>query len=287
MQTTGWLLYKKEDAVSNNAYIEWFIEECRKQDINLLLVLREELTIGVFNGKLEVKTNKKQSWPDFCVVRIVEPLLNKQLEMLGIKVFNSSEVSYLCNNKAVTHQKMAALGIPMVDTIFLQSDQLGDHLPMHPPFVMKEATGRGGKQVYKITDSAHWQTVRQKVRAKDVIIQDSAVQAGKDLRVFVVGDVIVGAVLRSNKADFRANFKLGGEAEWYELSQEEARMVRSIIDSFSFSMVGIDFLFSEDGKLLFNEIEDVVGSRTLSIVSDVNILAKYVKLIKKEMKERI
>ena len=31
-------------------------------------------------------------------------------------------------------------------------------------------------------------------------------------------------------------------------------------------MVGIDFIFDEQGQFLFNEIEDVVGSRTLSAV---------------------
>ncbi|SDM98002.1 ATP-grasp domain-containing protein [Sediminibacillus halophilus] len=279
MQATGWLIYKQEDAAINKAYIDWFIQECEKQDIKLLLVYREELTVGIFEGKLIVKTAENMKFPDFCVVRTIEPLLNKQLEMLGIPVFNSSEVSYLCNNKAVTHQRLTALGIPMVDTIFLQKNLLSEHLPVPVPFVVKEATGKGGQQVYKINDLDDWLSVRQKIESSDIIIQGCAVLPGKDLRVFVVGKEIVGAVLRSNEHDFRANYKLGGTAEWYELSAEEIRLIRKIVNHFPFSLVGIDFLFSNSGTLLFNEIEDVVGSRTLSRVSEINLLEKYVKLI--------
>ncbi|QTM99975.1 ATP-grasp domain-containing protein [Sediminibacillus dalangtanensis] len=283
MQVTGWLIYKREDAAVNKAYIDWFIRECEKQDIKLLLVFREELTIGVVAGKLTVKTADNIKLPDFCVVRTIEPLLNKQFEMLGIPVFNSSEVSYLCNNKAVTHQRLTALGVPMVDTIFLQKNLLSEYLPVPVPFVVKEATGKGGQQVYKVHNLDDWLSVRQKIESADVIIQECAVQPGKDLRVFVVGKEIVGAILRSNENDFRANYKLGGTAEWYELSQEEIRLIRMIVDHFPFSLVGIDFLFSNAGTLLFNEIEDVVGSRTLSKVSEINLLEKYVKLIRHQI----
>ena len=45
-------------------------------------------------------------------------------------------------------------------------------------------------------------------------------------------------------------------------------------------MVGIDFIFDEHGHFLFNEIEDVVGSRTLSALSEINIVREYLKFIK-------
>ena len=45
-------------------------------------------------------------------------------------------------------------------------------------------------------------------------------------------------------------------------------------------MVGIDFIFDEEGRFLFNEIEDVVGSRTLSALSEINIVWEYLNFIK-------
>lgn len=64
-------------------------------------------------------------------------------------------------------------------------------------------------------------------------------------------------------------------------------MIQKIIDHFDFGLVGIDFLIGHDGELIFNEIEDVVGSRTLSEISDINLLEKYVTFIKTKVAEHI
>jgi gamma-F420-2:alpha-L-glutamate ligase len=53
--------------------------------------------------------------------------------------------------------------------------------------------------------------------------------------------------------------------------------------SFDFGLVGIDFIFAEDGSLMLNEIEDVVGSRTLSALSDMNIVREYLTFIKERI----
>jgi len=128
-------------------------------------------------------------------------------------------------------------------------------------------------------------TIRINLREsiKRYFIQSADVMLGKDLRVFVIGKEIIAAVLRVNKNDFRANYKLGGDAILYTLSDKEKKMIQQIIDHFDFGLVGIDFLIGNNGELLFNEIEDVVGSRILSKVSDINLLEKYVTFIKNKI----
>ena len=277
----GWLIYSKQDSIENKAYIEWFIEEARIQEITLQLVLREEIIIGVIENKHSLMfRGKKVELPNFAVVRTVEPLLNLQLEQLGIIVFNSSYVSEICNHKAKTYYKVAQLGIPMIDTIYIKGTNLTIEAPMTYPFVIKEAMGRGGKQVYFISNINEWDRFLTAALSADYVVQSTNVKLGKDLRVFVVGKEIIGAVLRENSTDFRANFKLGGSARLYKLSMEEIDLIQKIIRHFDFGMVGIDFLIGHDNKLLFNEIEDVVGSRTLSAVSDVNIVERYVSYMK-------
>ncbi|HLR69910.1 MAG TPA: hypothetical protein VK085_00585, partial [Pseudogracilibacillus sp.] len=128
-----------------------------------------------------------------------------------------------------------------------------------------------------------WRLCYPTLNTTDLVIQSTQVQPGKDVRVFIVGKEIVGAVLRENKDDFRANFKLGGTATWYPLHSEQIKMINKIIHHFDFAMVGIDFLIGPDDEFLFNEIEDVVGSRILSAVSDINILEKYVAHIKSKL----
>ena len=106
---------------------------------------------------------------------------------------------------------------------------------------------------------------------------------GKDIRVFVIGKKVKAAVLRESASSFKANYTLGGSASLYELTASELALVERVMRSFDFGMVGIDFIFAEDGSLMLNEIEDVVGSRTLSALSDMNIVWEYLTFIKERI----
>ncbi|MFD1039531.1 RimK family alpha-L-glutamate ligase [Virgibacillus byunsanensis] len=277
----GWIIYRKNDAQQNKAYIEWFIEEAFKQNMSLELVLRENITIGIRDNKQSVFVHNEPAYlPTFAIVRTIESLLNLHLETLGVQVFNSSIISNICNNKALTHHKVSSLQVPMVDTIFTHKSDVFESPPLPFPFVLKETSGRGGKQVHYIKDTKDWQRSLALITTSDIIIQSCNVKLGKDVRVFVVGNEIIGAVLRESTNDFRANFKLGGTAKLYHLLPTEEMLVNKIITHFDFGMVGIDFLIDHSGNFLFNEIEDIVGSRTLSAVSNSNIVQKYVTHIK-------
>ncbi|MUK86967.1 ATP-grasp domain-containing protein [Ornithinibacillus sp. L9] len=280
----GWIIYSEQDAYENKAYINWFIHETKEQNLDLTLILREQLQVGLLQNQPTILVDHSMvELPVFAVVRTPEPLLNLLLEEMGIAVFNSSHVARICNHKALTHFEVSKLQIPMVDTLFMKKINLRTTPPMSFPFVVKEATGRGGKQVFFINNQIQWEDCMNQIQSNDVIIQTTNVQIGKDIRIFVVGKEIVGAVLRESNSDFRANYKLGGTATWFELSSNQINMVHKIMNHFDFGMVGIDFLIDHDGNLLFNEIEDVVGSRTLSAVSDLNILQKYTSYIKSKI----
>ncbi|WP_249870965.1 ATP-grasp domain-containing protein [Oceanobacillus saliphilus] len=277
---SGWLIYSKEDTKQNASYIEWFLEEATKQSLALKLILREEMTIGIVDNSQCIKINNETvKLPDFAIVRTIEPLLNLHLETMGMRVFNSSLVSSIANNKALTHHHMNQIGLPMVDTFYSKRENIPDTPPLAYPFIVKEVSGRGGRQVYYIETPMDWMNCKMRIQT-EVVIQSADVQLGKDLRVFIVGKEIVAAILRQSSTDFRANYKLGGTAGLYQLNDREKEQINKIIDYFEFGMVGIDFLIGQSGELLFNEIEDVVGSRTLSAASDINILEMYISFIK-------
>jgi len=279
----GWIIYRKADTLGNEGYIKWFIEEAKKQKLELEFVLREQLVIGIIGDETAIYKNGKVEKPDFAIVRTIEPLLNLHLETAGVQTFNSYEISRIANDKALAHHHVQQLGLPMNDTLFLHTNLLTKEPPLDFPFVLKQTGGRGGKEVYWIGSRDEWINLIPKLPQTDLIVQKTDVQTGKDIRVFVVGKDIVGAVLRESDQDFRANFKLGGKATFYPLKGNKLAPVQKIIDRFDFGMVGIDFLIGNNGEFLFNEIEDIVGSRTLSATSKINILEKYVNLIKNKL----
>ncbi len=254
------------------------------QNVSLHFVRREDLTLGILgNTQTMLLHDRPAVLPDFAVVRTIDPMLSQQLESLGTTVYNPAETAAICNNKALTHFHVSKLGIPSADTIFAaKGSPLPVEAPMPFPFVVKDTGGRGGKQVSLVMDTPSWDSFREQYTSNhDLIFQTAKnIQPGKDVRVFVIGEEIIGAVLRENAHDFRANYKLGGSASWYVLEEHEKKLVHQITSYFRFGMAGIDFLLDEDGGLLFNEIEDVVGSRTLSAVSDINIVRRFITHIK-------
>lgn len=282
----GWLIYDQENAKQNASYIEWFHDEAKKQGIELKLIIRENLAVGVEYGSYLFRyEDEKVTLPDFVVIRTIEPILQQIFQQITLPTFNESKVAEICNHKSKTHIELNKLKIPMIPTYFATKHAPPKKPPLPYPFVVKEAVGRGGKQIYYCQSFDDWENAIQSLSTNDFLIQSADVQLGKDVRVFVIGKEIISAVLRVNKHDFRANFKLGGDAVPYTLTEADKKMIQKIIHHFDFGLVGIDFLIGHDGELIFNEIEDVVGSRTLSKVSEINLLEKYVSYIKNKVKK--
>jgi gamma-F420-2:alpha-L-glutamate ligase len=279
----GWLIYNRDDAERNAAFIEWFLTESEQLHLKLRLVFTDELSISITQG-LPAFNHKEYDMPDFAIVRTIDPLLTAQLEQAGVACFNNAQIAALANDKIKTHLELTKLNIPMVDMVF-QTNAPIPKPPLAYPFVWKTAGGRGGKEVHLVETEAQYQHLQNQYINQPILMQQLAPSAGKDVRVFVIGKTIIAAVLRSSEQDFRANYSLGGSASLYHLSRDEQQLVQRIVDHYDFSFAGIDFLFNENGSFLFNEIEDVVGSRTLSQVSDVNIVRLYLEYIKQSLRK--
>lgn len=284
----GWLIYSAADADRNEQYINWLKEEGQAQGMSISLLYRHKLTIGISHNQPTVMyENKPIALPDFAIVRTIEPVIQQLFEAMDIPTFNSFSIADLTNHKSRTYIEINKLGVPILSTFFTSKEELPVEPPLPYPFIIKEATGRGGREVHYINSEIEWHDTHSKIKSNDLVIQDANVKLGMDLRVFVIGKDIIAAVLRKNGHDFRANYNLGGNAELYPLSESETKIIQKIVDHFSFDLVGIDFLIGHNDELIFNEIEDVVGSRILSATTDINLLEKYMAYIKQTLIEKM
>lgn len=261
----AWLIYDKKGAERNREYIRMHEETAKKYGVTCTLLYAEEI-------KKALPENK----PDFAIVRTIAPDLSQELEEKGIPVFNSSIVSQICNDKGKTIEYVKKnTDVPVIPTeTFLCGELSKELMRTHPDCVVKAVDGHGGEQVFKTEEP--FEQIKKKIGSSNFIIQPFIKGRGKDIRVYLVGNEIVGAVERTAADGFRSNFSLGGKVNTYRLKEKEREMVKKISNLFSFGMAGIDFIVDEDGHLIFNEIEDVVGARMLYTCNpQINLLDRY------------
>ena len=283
---TGWIIYEREAAAYNRRYLTFYEEECEKRDIQLRTVYTEELDFGADETGLYLKiAGETIPLPDFAISRVIHPLLSEHLEAMGVRVFNRAKAARICNDKAMTYQLSASAGIRTVQSRFVWRKEIEDVLSScHYPCVVKTINGHGGAEVF-LLDSFPPEEILCVLRENDCVLQPFTGR-GEDLRVYVIGGEIIAAVLRKTNEGFRANYSLGGSVSLYSLNEEETALVHRILHLIDLDFAGIDFIIGENGELIFNEIEDVVGSRMLYQVSEINVVSLYMDYIEKEMNHR-
>lgn len=285
----GWLVYDKSGANRNKEYIKMHYEEANKLGVEILLKYAEELTVGISQNELVLYEKGKRvesgCYPDFVICRTIQPELTQYLEMCKLKVFNNSFVSRVCNDKAATYAYLAGKNIPLIESAFVKNSVLKecmDHIPQG--VIIKAVDGHGGEQVFLWKKDQDKKEMLEKIGNSNVIIQQFTGKARQDVRVYVIGNRIVGAIKRTAKEGFRSNYSLGGKIEEYSLTNEQKQLVEKVIKEFEFGLVGIDFIIGEKGEFILNEIEDVVGARMLYQCTDINLVKEYLIFILEKMK---
>lgn len=122
----------------------------------------------------------------------------------------------------------------------------------------------------------------EKLSGKRCILQEQIKSTAKDVRVYIVGNEIYHGVLRQGTHDFRSNFSLGGSVKEYFFSEEEKYLIRKVLRAFSrftLGLAGLDFIVTEDGSLVFNELEEMAGCRMLYACTERDIVKDYVRWI--------
>ena len=121
-----------------------------------------------------------------------------------------------------------------------------------------------------------------KFKNRNLIVQPYIESAATDIRVFVIGEEVIGAVKRTGNDSFKSNYTLGGSVEKYTLSDWQNKEVTTITSALQSDYIGIDFLLLPDGRWLLNEIEDPVGARSLYSTHDYSVAKILVSYIKEQ-----
>lgn len=188
--------------------------------------------------------------------RVRQPHAARFLEDRGVRLINRAEVNRIANDKWQSYQFLQVLGLPAIPTY--------RSAPPYP-YIAKSADGHGGAEVWLVESQQDVPAVESPLLYQPVVPHIA------DVRAYVIGTKIVGAVKRSATGSFKANYSLGASVDRFELTAAQRNDVEKIAKALKSDYLGIDFLLLEDGHHVFNELEDPVGARSFYQTHDDNI----------------
>ncbi|WP_175480411.1 ATP-grasp domain-containing protein [Gracilibacillus ureilyticus] len=263
----GWVIYNGH--LAGDAFLQ-FPEQVKKtgkqKNIKIELVANNHLRNKLTNDGILLEHIKGWELPSFVIFHDKDIALARQLELLGIPVYNSAQSVELCDNKVLMYQQLAKnqLNIPqtvIAPKIFANTSaldlepfiQLAESFSY--PFVIKEGFGSFGEQVYLVHNEKEYMEKVKQIYDRPFVLQEFIESSyGKDIRIFVAGDMVAAALQRSSATDFRANVHLGSNVEKYEATLQEAELALKAAKAVGASYCGVDLLFGRDGEPVVCEV---------------------------------
>lgn len=289
----GWMLVKQKFMDSYET--QRLLEEFRNYDIEVKLIDPNEIDIFVNKeNKQSILVNGKSlPLPKFIFPRTgsgtsyyIKAVI-RHFERMGVPVINSSDAIDNVKDKLYTHQILAESNLDIPKTMLLRYPIDVDFVQKNIgfPVIVKKISGSYGRGVFLCENKKQLnQLVTMAELTKksyDIIIQEFVKDTwGKDLRVFVVNNKVVGCMMRqSTDDDFRANLSRGGEGFPYEVNEQIEWLSSESSKALGLDIAGVDLLFQNGGYKIC-EVNSNPGFEGMENFTKKNIASEIVSFIK-------
>jgi RimK family alpha-L-glutamate ligase len=204
------------------------------------------------------------------------------LEDRGICVMNSPRAIERSVDKFYTSALLERAGIPTPETVVCEQSEDALHaFQAMGDVIVKPLLGSMGLGMVRVADEEMaWRIFR----ALDAIhavyyLQRTLDHGGHDVRAFVVGDRVLGAIERrpsERGPRWRTNYSRGGRAtalelptEWAELAVRAARVVGA-------DYAGVDLLPTQEGTVFVLEVNGIPGWHGLQTATGIDVAGAIV-----------
>jgi len=293
MHLSGWIIYN--GSLRGNKFLDfaaWIQEAALRRKTEAVIYKNNELIHMM--GKTDLQLIDHKNLPDYVVFTDKDIYLARQLELLGIPVFNSSRAIEISDDKISTYMKLIKQKLPIPKTIIYPKvfgqgsidrtvlstaiEKLGF------PMVVKEAFGSFGEQVYLIHHEDELNQKVQELKDKAFVFQEFISSSfGRDIRLHVVGDDVVAGMKRASSNDFRANVTAGGKMEAYVANDEEKELAIKATKAIGADFAGVDLLFGPDASSIICEVNSNAHIRNMYDCTNINVADYMMDYILKKL----
>ena len=202
---TIWILIKNTSFLLNTqnnvGYVKRrLVETALRSNIQVLLMnpYHFDLAVSASGSSSIIYRGKSVQLPDCVIPRVGANVdyfglaVLRQLEALGVLVFNPVNAIEISRDKLYTHQVLSAHGIPIPQTVLSRFPFEYDYIEAHfsYPLIVKLASGSRGEAVWKLDSRAELSALLERVdKSKPMIVQEFLHSTkGRDIRCLVVGE---------------------------------------------------------------------------------------------------
>jgi ribosomal protein S6--L-glutamate ligase len=214
-----------------------------------------------------------------------------QFEVMGVPVVNTSQSILRARDKLLSLQLLTRANVDLPRTAVIRStDDLDEAIEQVGgiPCVLKLLKGTQGIGVMLAESREGLESILQAFWSLDhiVLLQEFIAESkGKDVRAFVVGDEVIGAMRRSAKiGEFRSNIHRGGTGKPLKLDKDEREHVLEATRALGLQVAGVDYLESRDGPKVI-EVNASPGFQGLEEATGADIAGAIVQYAAQQAKE--
>ena len=290
---SGWLLIKPDFQDSYETLR--LVEEFKNSDIGIRVIDPNEIDIFVNkDNKSSILVNGESlPLPKFVFPRTgsgttyhIKAVI-RHFERMGVTVINGSDAIDNVKDKLYSHQILAQSNLDIPKTLLIKHPIDVNFVEKHLgfPVIIKTISGSYGKGVFIAETKKQLSqliTMAELTNSRyDIIIQEFIKDTwGKDLRVLVVNNKVVGCMMRQSKDDdFRANITRGGEGFPYEVNEQIEWLSSESAKALDLDIAGVDLLFSGEGYKIC-EVNSNPGFEGMEQYTKKNIADEIVQFIK-------
>ncbi|ASK63061.1 RimK family alpha-L-glutamate ligase [Virgibacillus phasianinus] len=288
MRLNGWIIYNGH--LPGNKFLdfaEWLQKAAARKDVPAKIWKNNELLSFLTADEVILIDDDEQLLPNFVIFTDKDIYLANQLEQMGVRVYNCSDAIRISDDKILTYQALSIHNLPIPKTIiapkiFMNNVEV-DHATCDKavttlglPMIVKEAFGSFGEQVYLVHTAQELKEKVAMLQGKPFMFQEFIDSSyGKDMRLHVVGDEVVAAMMRTASDDFRANVTAGGTMESYQPTPKENEIAIAATKAIGADFAGVDLLFGADGHPIICELNSNAHIRNMYDCTKINV-ADYI-----------
>ena len=214
----------------------------------------------------------------------------RQFEMMGVWPLNESVAIGRSRDKLRSLQLLSRRGLGLPVTGFANSAKQAEEvirMVNGPPVVIKLLEGTQGIGVVLGETMASAKSVFEAFRGAkvNILVQEFIKEAdGADIRAFVIGKRVVGAIMRKGAADdFRSNLHRGGTAERIRITPEERSTAVRAAAVMGLNVAGVDFLRSNHGPVVM-EVNSSPGLEGIENATGEDLAGQIITFIETHAK---